>query len=65
LTYQFGTAYMGERDGVVDADQRHHRFDNLYVAGGLAFPSYSAHHPTPTITALAIRLGRHLARGGG
>jgi len=58
--HQLGTCYMGERDGVVDSDQRHHRFENLYVAGGSAFPSYSAHHPTLTITALAIRLGRHL-----
>ena len=58
--HQLGTCYMGERGGVVDSDQRHHRFENLYVAGGSAFPSYSAHHPTLTITALAIRLGRHL-----
>ncbi len=59
--HQLGTCYMGEQDGVVDPDQRHHRFENLYVAGGSAFPTYSAHHPTLTIAALAIRLGRHLA----
>ena len=59
--HQLGTCYMGEKDGVVDSQQRHHRFDNLYVAGGSAFPTYSAHHPTLTIAALAIRLGRHLA----
>ena len=55
-----GTCYMGRAGGVVDPDQRHHRIENLYVAGGSAFPSYSAHHPTLTIAALAIRLGRHL-----
>jgi len=59
--HQLGTCYMGKRDGVVDPDQRHHRFENLYVAGGSSFPSYSAHHPTLTISALGIRLGRHLA----
>ena len=59
--HQLGTCFMGEREGVVDADQRHHRFGNLYVAGGSAFPSYSSHHPTLTIAALALRLGRHLA----
>jgi choline dehydrogenase-like flavoprotein len=63
--HQLGTCYMGERDGVVDSHQRHHRFDNLYVAGGSAFPTYSAHHPTLTIAALAIRLGRHLAKTAG
>jgi choline dehydrogenase-like flavoprotein len=59
--HQLGTCYMGEKDGVVDAQQRHHDFQNLYVAGGSSFPSYSAHHPTLTIGALALRLGRHLA----
>ena len=64
--HQLGTCRMGEADGVVDRDQRHQRFENLYVAGGSAFPSYSAHHPTLTIAALAIRLGRELGgdRGG-
>lgn len=57
-----GTARMGEGEGVVDRHQRHHDFDNLYVAGGSSFPTYSAVHPTLTIAALAIRLGRHVAR---
>jgi len=52
---------MGEADGVVDPDLRHHEVAGLYVAGGSAFPSYGAAHPTLTIAALAIRLGRHLA----
>ena len=60
-----GTCFMGQRDGVVDGNLRHHRIRNLYVAGGSSFPSYSAHHPTLTIAALAIRLGRHLGSGAG
>ena len=57
-----GTLRMGdERTGVVDRDLRHHGLDNVYVAGGSVFPTYSATHPTLTISALAIRLGRTLA----
>jgi choline dehydrogenase-like flavoprotein len=59
--HSLGTCFMGESSGVVDRDQRHHELDNLYVTGGSAFPSYSSHHPTVTICALAIRLGRMLA----
>ena len=62
--HSLGTCRMGATDGVVDADQRHHRLENLFVTGGSAFPSYSAHHPTLTISALAIRLGRLLAGRG-
>jgi choline dehydrogenase-like flavoprotein len=63
-SHQLGTAFMGDGDGVVDRDLRHHRLANLFVAGGSAFPSYSAHHPTLTICALALRLGRALGAGG-
>jgi glucose dehydrogenase len=59
--HHLGACYMGDRDGIVNRNLRHHRIPNLYVVGGSAFPSYSAHHPTLTIAALAIRLGRHLA----
>lgn len=59
-----GTCRMGEADGVVDPNLRHHDVDNLYVVGGSAFPTYSAVHPTLTASALAIRLGRHLAADG-
>jgi glucose dehydrogenase len=55
-----GTCRMGD-DGVVDENLRHHELDNLYVVGGSAFPTYSALHPTVTIAALGVRLGRHLA----
>jgi glucose dehydrogenase len=59
--HSIGTCFMGESSGVVDRDQRHHEIENLYITGGSAFPSYSSHHPTVTICALAIRLGRMLA----
>jgi glucose dehydrogenase len=59
--HQLGTCRMGDGDGVVDRDCRLHGAESLYVVGGSAFPSYSAAHPTLTIAALAIRLGRHLA----
>jgi choline dehydrogenase-like flavoprotein len=63
-SHQLGTAFMGDGAGVVDRDLRHHRVANLFVAGGSAFPAYSAHHPTLTICALALRLGRALGAGG-
>jgi glucose dehydrogenase len=60
-----GTCRMGAGDeAVVDADMRHLDVENLYVAGGSAFPTYSPVHPTLTIAALAIRLGDLLAREG-
>jgi choline dehydrogenase-like flavoprotein len=53
---------MGEgSDGVVDSDLRHRSRENLYVSGGAVFPTASPTHPTLTIAALAIRLGRTLA----
>ena len=58
--HMLGTCHMGP-EGVVDENLRHHRIANLHVAGGSAFPTHSALHPTTTIAALAIRLGRHLA----
>jgi choline dehydrogenase-like flavoprotein len=62
--HSLGTCRMGEGgEGVVDADLRHHEVENLYVVGGSAFPTYSAAHPTLTLSALALRLGDLLARG--
>jgi choline dehydrogenase-like flavoprotein len=60
-----GSCRMGTgEEAVVDANMRHLDVENLYVAGGSAFPTYSPVHPTLTIAALAIRLGEHLVRGG-
>lgn len=58
--HMLGTCRMGS-DGVVDENLRSHKLDNLFVTGGSAFPTHSALHPTTTIAALAIRLGKHLA----
>lgn len=57
-----GTCRMGSGDGaVVDSELRHLDLENLFVAGGSAFPTYSPMHPTLTIAALALRLGDRLA----
>ena len=61
--HMLGTCFMGP-EGVVDENLCHHRLRNLYVAGGAAFPTHSALHPTTTIAALAVRLGKHLAASG-
>jgi paromamine 6'-oxidase/6'''-hydroxyneomycin C oxidase/2'-deamino-2'-hydroxyparomamine 6'-oxidase len=61
-THLVGTLRMGNDAGaVVDSDGRHRRYENLLVAGGAVFPALSPSHPTLTIAALAIRLGRSLA----
>lgn len=57
-----GTCRMGSgEDAVVDPEMRHLQVENLFVAGGSAFPTYSAAHPTLTIAALSLRLGDLLA----
>jgi choline dehydrogenase-like flavoprotein len=57
-----GTCRMGSGDdAVVDSELRHLDLENLFVAGGSAFPTYSPVHPTLTIAALALRLGNLLA----
>ena len=60
-----GTLRMGgDGDGgaVVDRHQRHRERENLFVSGGAVFPTYSPAHPTLTIAALSVRLGRYMAR---
>ena len=47
--------------GVVDGDCRVHGLDNLFVAGSSVFPTSGYANPT----ALAVRLGRHIAATGG
>lgn len=60
--HQLGTLRMGSgSEGVVDPDLRHVLRENLFVSGGAVFPTYSPSHPTLTIAALAVRLGRLLA----
>jgi hypothetical protein len=47
--------------GSVDRHLRYHRLDNLFVLSAAAFPSCSSANPTLTLSALALRLGDHLA----
>jgi choline dehydrogenase-like flavoprotein len=60
--HQMGTTRMSNdpRKGVVDRDCRVHGIANLYVAGSSVFPTAGSGTPTLTLTALALRLGRHL-----
>jgi choline dehydrogenase-like flavoprotein len=63
-SHLLGTCRMSaDGSGVVDRDLRHLDVENLWVAGGSAFPTYGSLHPTLTIAALAIRLGDQLAGG--
>lgn len=64
-SHLLGTCRMATAngDGVVDRDLRHLDVENLWVAGGSAFPTYGSLHPTLTIAALAVRLGDQLAAG--
>lgn len=61
--HHIGTTRMGEnpRTSVVDADCRVHGVENLYIASSSVFPTSSQANPTLAITALALRLGDHLA----
>ena len=62
--HHMGTTRMSAdpASGVVDANGRVHGIDNLYVAGSSVFATSGYANPTITLVALAVRLGRHLAR---
>jgi choline dehydrogenase-like flavoprotein len=49
-------------DSVVDANLAVHDVDNVFVCSNATFPSIGAINPTLTLTALALRLGDHLAQ---
>lgn len=61
-----GTTRTSSRpqDGVVDPDLQVHGVTGLHVVGSSVFPVAGYANPTLTIVALAVRLGRHLARRG-
>jgi choline dehydrogenase-like flavoprotein len=50
-----------EQEGVIDKNLKLFGVDNLYVCSNAAFPTTGAINPTLTLTALALRLGEHLA----
>jgi len=62
--HHLGTARMAAtpRRGVVDADLRVFGCNNLYVCDGSVFPTAGGTNPSLTISALALRLGDHLAK---
>jgi hypothetical protein len=49
------------RQGCVDENLRYHGLENLWVLSASTFPSCSSANPTLTLSALALRLGDHLA----
>ena len=58
-----GTARMGtdpERS-VVDSFGRAHDVPNLFIADGSIFVTGGSANPTRTISALALRVGKHIA----
>ena len=63
--HHMGTTRMhpDPRKGVVDPECRLFDLPNLYVAGSSVFPMVGHANPTYTLTAIAIRLARHLGRG--
>jgi glucose dehydrogenase len=52
-----GSTRMGNdhRQSVVDRDLRAHDHANLFIVGGMVFPTAGVHPPTLTIAALALR----------
>lgn len=63
LAHVCGTCRMGVEPGasVVDASNRAHDLDNLYIVDASFFPSSSAAHPSLTIAANALRVADQLA----
>ena len=53
--------HLDPKRGIVDADGKVHGMSNLYIGGSSIFPTSGHANPTTTITALALRLGYHLA----
>ncbi|ARR54392.1 GMC oxidoreductase [Rhizorhabdus wittichii DC-6] len=62
-SHHMGTTRMSAdpRFGVVDARQKVHGIDNLYVAGSSVYPTGGAINPTFTLVAMSLRLADHLA----
>jgi glucose dehydrogenase len=60
-----GTTRMGNdpRDSVVDRDLRAHDHANLFIVGGMVFPTAGMHPPTLTIAALALRAAELIQQG--
>jgi glucose dehydrogenase len=59
-----GTTRMGDdlRQSVVDRNLRAHDHANLFIVGGMVFPTAGMHPPTLTIAALALRAALFIQR---
>ena len=62
--HHIGTARMGHdvRTSAVNSDCQIHSVRDLFIAGSAAFPTSGQANPTLTLIALALRLGKTLAR---
>lgn len=60
--HHMGTTRMHDdpKQGVVDAHQRVHGMENLYIAGSSVFPTGGYANPTFTLLAMTIRLADYL-----
>ena len=63
-SHHMGTTRMAQRpeEGVVDRDCKVFGTSNLYVAGSSVFATGGAINPTFTLTALALKLAKHLEK---
>jgi len=64
--HETGTLWMGSHPdhSVTDTNGRLHAMDNVYVTGGATFPTRGSWNPMLTMTALCLRLARHLTGNG-
>lgn len=62
--HHMGGTRMGTDPGksIVDANCKVHGMDNLWIGGSSVFTTSGQCNPTTTLTALALRLGDHLAK---
>lgn len=66
IAHVCGTCRFGDdpRSNVLDANNRAHGLDNLYVVDASFFPSSGGTNPSLTITANALRVADHLIQAG-
>jgi choline dehydrogenase-like flavoprotein len=61
VAHEVGTLRVtDDGTGVVDHNLRFLGYDNLYACDNSVFPSSPAANPTLALTALALRLAKHL-----
>ncbi len=62
--HQMGTTRMSvdPKNGVVDANQKVHGIDNLYIAGASVYPTGGGCNPTLTLLMMTLGLADHLVK---